>query len=500
MLIMSTEQTRAADKFTIENEPIASIDLMERASQRFCAWFRDKFPVSTVEQVHVFCGKGNNGGDGLAVARILAGRGYTVSVHLLDDEKTGPEDYKTNLSRLAFLSSIKVINALCELSNDTVNQKDIIIDALLGSGLSKPLQGDLLSLVEQLNALDATRISIDIPTGLFADKATTGISFQADYTFSFERPKLAFFMAENASSVGEWHYGSIGLNAAYLESLKGSYHFLTADEVFLKPRPKHGHKGTFGHALLVAGSYGKMGAAVLSANACLRSGAGLLSVSVPQKGVDILQTAFPEAMCVPDKGEEHISSVVSDLNKHSAIGIGPGLDDHIDTKKALEGYMHQFGKPMVLDADALNILGAYAYMQESIPPNSILTPHPKEFERLFGATANSFERLALLQRKATELQAIIILKGAHTAVALPNGEVWFNTTGTPAMATAGSGDVLTGIITGLLAQGYAPDDAARYGVFVHGLAGELSELENGAAGTVAGDIISCIGPALELLR
>lgn len=500
MLILSSEQTRDADAYTIEHEPIASIDLMERASQRFCTWFRGKFPVSTVGQLHVFCGKGNNGGDGLAVARILAGRGYNVAVYLLDEDTTGSDDHLVNLHRLDALPSVNKTTALGSVVENVIYQQGIIVDALLGSGLNKPLQGDLLSIVEKLNTLDTTRVSIDIPTGLFADAPTDGVCFKADYTFSFERPKLAFFMAENASSVGEWHYGGIGLDKDYLESLNGSYHFITADQIYLKPRPKHGHKGTFGHALLVAGSYGKMGAAVLSAKACLRSGAGLLSVSVPKQGVNVMQTSFSEAMCVPNKGEEHITTAVNDLGSYDTIGIGPGLGHHTETRKALETYINKFDKPMVFDADALNILGAYANLRESIPKHSILTPHPKEFMRLFGPTKNSFERLELLKRKATELQAIIVLKGAHTAVALPNGEVWFNTTGTPAMATAGSGDVLTGIITGLLAQGYAPEDAARYGVFVHGLAGELSELENGEAGTVSGDIVSCIGSAFELLR
>lgn len=500
MLILNTDQTRGADAYTIATEPIASIDLMERASQRFCTWFRSRFPAGSVRQVHVFCGKGNNGGDGLAVARILAGRGYTVSVYLLDKENTGSQDYLINLQRLSHLPSINVLDALSNADLSDVYQQDIIIDALLGSGLNKPLGGDIADLVSKLNATAATRLSIDIPTGLFADEPTTGLTFHADHSFSFERPKLAFFMAENAASVGEWHYGGIGLDQAHLSSLNGPYHFLTADEVYLKPRPKHGHKGTFGHALMVAGSYGKFGAAVLTAKACLHSGIGLLSVAIPQKGVQVMQTAFPEAMCVPDKSDYRISSSLKDLNKYDAIGIGPGIDHHNDTKKALEAYLNNYTKPMVLDADALNIIGAYSYLKELIPKNSILTPHPKEFQRLFGATANSFERLKVLSKNATELSVIIVLKGAHTAVALPNGEVWFNTTGTPAMATAGSGDVLTGIIAGMLAQGYAPEDAARYGVFVHGLAGELSELENGEAGTLAGDIINHIGHALELLR
>lgn len=500
MLILNTEQTRAADAYTIAQEPIASVDLMERASQRFCKWFREQFSSNTIGQVHVFCGKGNNGGDGLVVARILAGRGYQVNVYLLDKEKTGSNDSLINLQYLALMPSVSVFNALDSVFNDVVYQEDIIIDALLGSGLNKALEGPIAELVEQLNALDATRVSIDIPTGLFADTATTGITFKAHYTFSFERPKLAFFMAENATSVGEWSVGGIGLSKDFLSQQNGAYHYLTTDELYLKPRPKHGHKGTFGHSLLMAGSYGKFGAAVLSAKACLRSGTGLLSVAIPDKGIPVMQTAFPEAMCIAYNADKHLAVQAIDLDKFDVIAIGPGIGVHIDTVKLLEHTMLKYAKPMVLDADALNIVAAYDHLKNMIPKGSILTPHPKEFERLFGATDNSFDRLELLRAKAQEMEVVIVLKGANTAVALPNGEVWFNTTGTPAMATAGSGDVLTGIISGLLAQGYSSEDAARYGVFVHGLAGELSELENGQAGTLSGDIADHIGAALELLR
>jgi NAD(P)H-hydrate epimerase len=337
---------------------------------------------------------------------------------------------------------------------------------------------------------------------MFADQPTTGVSIEADYTFSFELPKLGFMFPENAERVGEWHCETIGLSPDFIREENTPWHYLDANEVkpLLKFRQKFDHKGTFGHALIVAGGYGKVGAAVLAAKACLRSGAGLVTAHVPKCAYSILQTAVPEAMASVDDHEFDVTCFGEELIRFQAIGAGPGIGTNQLTIKALEELLEKSGKPLVLDADALNILAAHPGLIKKIPRHSILTPHPKEFERLFGKTENSFARNGLQRKKAQELDICLILKGSNTAVAAPDGSCWFNTTGNPGMATGGTGDVLTGILTGLLAQGYSSFDAARLGVYLHGLAGDLAAADFQQEAMIAGDVIEYLGKAFKKLR
>lgn len=472
MKILSAEQTREADAYTIKHEPISSIDLMERASQVFCRWFARKFDAGRT--LHIYCGPGNSGGDGLAIARILSGRGFVVKVHVVVFTDSYSDDFKINRERLSFISNVVLSNLLSKVDLFNVNQEDIIIDAIFGSGLSRAIEGWAAEVIQHLNDQPATRVTVDIPSGLYADKPADGVCFHADHTFSFERPKLSFFFPESAPLVGQWHYAGVGLSKQFFTQVESNYHLVSPRDIQMQQRKRFSHKGTYGHALVMAGSYGKMGAAVLAAKAALHVGSGLVSTYIPRCGYDIMQTSFSEGMCIMDMHQEILTHLPEDIEKHDAIGVGPGIGQEVHTANMLHLLLKTSKKSLVLDADALNILGAHPDWLKDIPEHSILTPHPKEFERLFYPTNDHLDRLELLRTKAQEFNVIIVLKGAYTATALPDGNIWFNTSGNPGMATAGSGDVLTGVITGLLAQGYEPWQAAIYGVYLHGLAGDIA--------------------------
>jgi hydroxyethylthiazole kinase-like uncharacterized protein yjeF len=496
MKLFSAEQIRLWDQYTIQHEPISSINLMERAAAQCVDWLeRNNY---TGKSFHIFCGKGNNGGDGLAIARMLSERKMTVTVHILEFGHKGTDDFQINLARLHQYPDILIRFIQTEENFHVLAKDDIIIDALFGSGLNRGLEGVTAKLVKHINDSGCTIISIDIPSGLFTDKSSKGeVVIKADHTLSFQCYKLAFLVAENSAFIGEVHILDIGLHTDFYPSVFTQYE-LTDDIIIrsiYKPRNNFGHKGNFGHALIVAGSYGKIGAAVLSSKACLRSGVGLLSCHIPKCGYDILQTTVPEAMVMTDFNSSFNTKIDDDLLKYEAIGAGPGIGIASETKMMLKEIITSCKKPVVLDADALNIMASQKELLKFIPSLSILTPHPKEFERLFGETENEFERTELALQKAKELNLVIILKGHHTLIAPPDGKAFFNSTGNAGMATAGSGDTLTGILTGLLAQGYSPVDTAILGVYIHGLAGDIAAKKLSMEAMIAGDIIDYLPDA-----
>ncbi|WP_428662643.1 NAD(P)H-hydrate dehydratase [Runella sp.] len=493
MKVFTVDQIRAWDAFTIAHEPILSVDLMERASVAFtqwlCARFDDRHPVV------IFCGMGNNGGDGLAIARLLIQKCYNVQVYIVKHTERGSADFSQNLHRLNSLTSVHWIDTVPEIQ--TVSANALVIEALLGSGLSRPATGLMAEVIQRLNNSAGTIISVDIAAGLFTDapNAPEDIIIKPAFTVSFQSPKLAFFQPQCGEFVGDWDIVPIGLSEEYAAQTPTPYFYTSPSTVFpfAKARKKYSHKGSFGHALLIGGSYGKMGSIVLSAKACLRSGAGLLTVQAPRCGYDILQTSLPEAMVLPD-WHWMVNTTVPDIEPYSAIGIGPGLGQDPQTLLMLQGLLKSLTSPVVLDADALNLLSKHPDLLQSVPKNSILTPHPKEFQRLLDYKwKDDFEKLNLLHDFAQKHQFIVCLKGAHTAVALPDGTVHFNSTGNPGMATGGSGDVLTGILTGLLAQGMAPADAAVFGVFQHGKAGDRAAQKCTQPALIASDIINEMG-------
>ncbi|MBC3540556.1 NAD(P)H-hydrate dehydratase [Rufibacter sediminis] len=501
MKILTAAQTRAADAFTIAQEPISSLDLMERASWALVQWLKQRY--SAAVPVFVFCGPGNNGGDGLAAARLLHQDGYDVQVFLIETGQSASADFTQNLQRLPSAIAVNRLQRLEDLPPGLPPQA-LVLDGLFGSGLSRPLEGLYAQVVTYLNQQPATILSIDIPSGLFADAPTPSGSavIQADVTLTFERPKLAFLMPHSGGYAGEWHVLPIGLHEDFLNQVESPYQVLLPEafQTILRPRSKFSHKGTFGHALLVGGSYGKMGAITMSAHAALRAGVGLLTVQVPQSGYSILQTTVPEAMVLTDDHERHLSQFPEDLTKYQCLGIGPGFGQAEDTRLALESLFRQKLPPLVLDADALNLLAADRLLRQQLPPDSILTPHPKEFERLTGPASDDFHRLQLLQNFCSEHACYVILKGAHSCIGTPSGEFYFNTTGNPGMATGGSGDVLTGILTGLRAQGYSPLEACQLGVYLHGLAGDLAAEAVGEDSLIASDLYNYLGAAFLQIR
>lgn len=498
MKILPIELVRDADEYTIKNEPVASIDLMERAAYQLYKWIRKR--VDKHHKFHVFAGLGNNGGDGLVLTRLLAKKGYHVKVYIIRySEKTSP-DFQINLNRLVDLELANIIKDIKSKEDlPLIEEDDIVIDSIFGSGLARPVKGFIGDVINHINNNLAIKIAIDVPTGLFADDHSdpkSGIILRADYTLSFQMPKLAFFQPENDQFIGEWHILDIGLSSDFINNAKTrNFYMLKRDIIpMIHKRRKYDHKGTFGHALLIAGSYGKIGAAILAAKACLRSGIGLLHAHIPKSGYEIMQTAIPECMLNLDRYDNYFSEV-PDLGMFNAIGIGPGLGMEKQSQMALKVLIQESSIPIVFDADALNILSENKTWLAFLPKDSILTPHPKEFERLVGKWSNDFEKLQLLRNFCTKHGIYVVLKGANTACCFPDGKIYFNSTGNPGMATAGSGDVLTGIITSLLAQGYSSGQASVIGVFLHGLAGDIAIKKKGMEALVAGDIIGALGKA-----
>lgn len=499
MKLFTGSQIKNWDQFTIQNEPVSSVDLMERAAAAFVQQFVSLFP-DTRQSIHFFAGPGNNGGDALAIARMLHFKGYEVQISICELSSTFSEDFTINLEQLPGLETIVLHRIKKGDPWPNINGESIVVDGVFGTGLNRPIEGFWAELIDQINHHAGPKIAIDIPSGLPADGIASGSVFRADHTISFERPKLAFFLAENHAFVGQFHIVSIGLAEAFAKK-ESSLFYLNEPESLrplLQKRDAFGHKGSFGHALLISGSFGMLGATQLCGRACLRSGAGLVSLYVPKIAYPILQGAIPEAMVMVDPNERTISQI-PDLAPYAAVGIGPGLGQSSLTRAALWKLLRRIDKKLVVDADALNILAKEPAKLKALPPNSILTPHPGEFKRLFGASKNSWEQLDLLRKKSQDWQIIIILKGAYTRIALPNGRVYFNMSGNPGMATGGSGDVLTGLLTGLLAQGYSPEEAARLGVFLHGSAGDFAAQENSQPALTAGDIIQNLGKAFKKL-
>jgi NAD(P)H-hydrate epimerase len=502
MKILPIDKIREADEYTIKNEPVDSIDLMERAAKACYRWMLKKF--SNTDRIKVFCGLGNNGGDGLAIARLLAKKDFRVEVFIIRFSDKSSEDFDINLDNLKYQKRVNITEV--KRIEDLPRSIDCewIIDAIFGSGLSKPVKGFPAKVIKYLNNQKGHIISIDIPSGLFADKSSIdsgGAIITADITLSFEFAKKAFMFAENLPFVKEWEIMPINLHPDYINSVdKADYFTLKEDvEKMIKQRRKFDHKGMFGHALLISGSYGKMGAAVLASEACMRTGAGLLTTHIPASGYHIIQTAAPEVMCSIDSSKKYFSEV-PDLDNYNAIGIGPGLGQNIKTQNALKLLIQSTNLPILFDADAINILGENKTWISFIPPGSIFTPHPKEFERLVGKSSNAFERDKLQREFSTKYSAYVVLKGYSTSISCPDGTCFYNSTGNPGMATGGSGDVLTGIILGLLAQGYSSPDACIVGTYLHGLAGDLASEELGYEASLASDITGHIGYAYQALK
>lgn len=499
MQILSAKQHRALDQATMQQGNISSLELMERAATAFTEALMRRLGAKN-KPVFIICGTGNNGGDGLVTARLLHQKGYQISLYqaLIGQPS---EDNLTN-RRKAEKVGITVQDLEKNNSLPIPSPDAVVIDALFGTGLSRPVEGYWASLIEHLNNTENTLYALDLPSGLLADSASSGAIIQADHTFTLGYPKLALFSQINTQYVGTWEGVVFDLATGFVEknlSTPNNLNLPPSIKALLKKRAPNDHKGTFGHALLIAGSYGQMGAAVIAGSGVLRAGAGLLTYHAPNCGYEILQISLPEAMVITDEHEEHVRKIGS-LSVYKTIGIGPGIGQAATTATALLDVLKRFDQPMVIDADALNILSQNKTWLKLIPPGSILTPHPKEFERLFGETRDDFHRWEVQLEAAKTYQLVVLLKTGYTSIATPDGKLYFNSTGNPGMGTGGTGDALTGILTGLLAQGYAPVDAARLGVFLHGLAGDIAAEQLGQESLLAGDLVNKLGAAFLQLR
>jgi ADP-dependent NAD(P)H-hydrate dehydratase / NAD(P)H-hydrate epimerase len=497
MKILSSEQIREWDQYTIRHQPVPSIDLMERAAIKCVEWLLENhFPDRPIS---IICGKGNNGGDGLAMARMLAKQNiHLLNVYILETGSPGSEDFQTNLERLHY--PIRFIQS--EKNFPSFRTGEIIIDALFGSGLNRPLDGVAAKLVEHINHADNIVVSIDLPGGLPSDQAASSAAVvKADHILTFQAPRFSFLLPANAAFVGKVHILDIGLHPKYYESVQTNYELV--DEKLIaeiyKPRNRFDHKGNFGHSLIIAGGYGKMGAAILAARACLRAGAGSTTVHIPRAGYAILQSAVPEAMVSSDPNSYIITKIEEDISKYDCIGIGPGIGTAMETKDFLKQIVIEYKKSLVIDADGLNILSGEKEFLHKIPAGSILTPHPKEFARLFGETNNDLERIEKAMASAKSLNCVIVLKGHHTLIATPGGKAYFNNTGNAGMAKGGSGDALAGILTALVAQYGDTVEAAILGVWLHGLAGDLAAEKYSQEAMVANDIIENLGTAFKII-
>ncbi|MCW3162580.1 NAD(P)H-hydrate dehydratase [Chryseobacterium oryctis] len=493
MKIFSAEQIRNCDQYTIANEPILSIQLMERAAFACVNWISEN--CKNHRNFAIFCGNGNNGGDGLAIAKMLYFKGFDVDV-FVDSKAKFSDDANINFRELREVSGI-LIKSFKDVDNYRFDSRTIIIDALFGTGLSRNLEGEFKDLVDTLNSKNSFKISIDTPSGLFADKNIDENStvFRADYTLSFQFWKKSFLHPETGQYTGKVEILDINLSQEYILQTETD-DFVICDRVnnILKPRNDFSHKGTYGKVTIVAGSYGKMGAAVLAVKSALRTGAGLAFAHAPKCGYEILQTSCPEAIFI--EGGNEIVDTIS-LQEDCVYGIGPGLGTDEKTKEAVLEFLKNNSKPLVLDADALNIVAQNQDNFKLIPKKSIITPHPKEFERLFGETENSFERLELAKKKTKELDIIIVLKDHHTQIITPEGRVYYNITGNSGLAKGGSGDVLTGIITSFLAQGYSEEHAAILGIYLHGRAADFAAEKYSKEAMLPTDVINEFGKVFE---
>lgn len=482
MKILTDLQIKEADRYTIQNEPISSIDLMERASMNIALWI-DKH-IAKEHPLLFLIGKGNNGGDGLAAARILYEKGFKCSLFLAFTEEYLSEESKFNFKRLP--TNINILDTI------SVSRETIIIDALLGTGVKGAVKDPILSIIKEVNSLPNEVISIDLPSGMISEFGNEDqVIIKASTTLTLEFPKLAMLLPEAGNFCGNIEIIPIQLHKGFINDSDSPFYYTTeklAKTLTLK-RDKFAHKGTYGHALLICGSTGMMGAAVLATGAALRSGCGLVTVHTPKEERAIIHTTHPSAIVSLDE-EEYFSSFPEDLSKYTTIGIGPGLGQNTETAKAFESLLKRYSKPMVIDADALNILANNYRFRHHIPEGSILTPHLGELERLVGKWDNEQHKLKLARRLASNTKSIVIVKGAHTMICTPDGKYYFNSTGNSGMAKGGSGDILTGFITGLLARGYSSLHAAILSTYLHGVAGDKAAIKLGEESMNSSDIIN----------
>ncbi|MBJ6369408.1 NAD(P)H-hydrate dehydratase [Snuella sedimenti] len=496
MKIFSKEQIYEADALTVKRQNISTTDLMERAGTQIFNWIHARMQGAQVP-VHIFCGIGNNGGDSLVLARHLITHGYHVKTYIVNYSDKRSKDFLINYDRIKSVTKDWPVLLTNDEAFPVINPKDIIVDAVFGIGLNRPVVQWVTALFDHFRASKAFTLSIDVPSGLYLDKAPEAINsvVSASYTLSFAAPKLAFFLPQTAQYTVQWGVLDIGFDQAYLNSVHTEAELIAKSEVLFlfKPRTKFSHKGQFGHSLIIGGSYGKIGAVTLASKAALSAGAGLVTAYIPKCGYTALQASLPEAMVITDVNETYISSIDIEIDP-SVIGLGVGMGTDSKTVQALDVFLKSNKYPLVIDADGLNILSQHKALLKLLPPQTVLTPHPKELERLIGGWKDDFDKLDKVKAFASTYNIIVVIKGAHS-ITVFNNKLYINTTGNPGLATAGSGDVLTGIITGLISQGYDPLEATVFGVYLHGKAADIATGKYGYQSLFASHVIDYLGAA-----
>lgn len=512
MKVFTAKQIAEIDRCTLSSENITEYTLVKRVAKALSVWFKENISVNK-RKIYLFAGSGNNGNDVIAMAANLGSRGFDCYLYVLNRDKSSSLRNEL-LEELYIYGSVYIKSIKSSLDIPSIEQNSIVIDGIFGTGLNRKVDGIHCDLINTINRSNSFVISIDVPSGLFSDKLNedgTPVIVNADNTLTLEFPKLCMFYKENYCYIGKWFVVSVGLDLGIISRLSTPYKMIVADTIkpLLRVRDKYSHKGTYGHAFLIAGSFGMAGSAVLAARSALRSGVGLLTVHVPQKLYDVVQISVNEAICTLDASDYIISSCFGsgvygsketigsycDLDKYSAIAIGPGIGKAPDTVNAFKELLKYYDSPMVIDADAINILSSHKEMLKYVPEYSILTPHPKEFKRMVGDYINTEEAIQKQVDFSKENKVIVVLKGANTSISTPDGMLYFNSTGNPGMATAGSGDVLCGVLLGLLAQGYSPEASAIIGVYLHSLSGDIAADKLGQESLIAGDIIDNLGSA-----
>ncbi len=496
MKLFSKEQIYEADRITVEKQNISSADLMERAGIQIFNWMDSRMQGAQVS-IHVFCGIGNNGGDGLVLSRHLVTHGYNVKTYVVNCSDKRSKDFLINYDRIKNVTKNWPILLTCREEFPSIGRDDIIVDAIFGIGLNRPADDWVKALFQHFRASKAFTLSVDMPSGLYADKVPedeNGVVW-ADYTLSFQVPKIVFFLPDTAKYTIQWEILDIGIDPEYLMSTDTDTEIIGKYEVLplYRPREKYDHKGTFGHCLIIGGSYGKIGSVVLASRAALTIGAGLVTAFVPKCGYSVLQTALPEAMVITDEDDNILTNIKFGIEP-TVIGIGVGVGTNEKTITAFETYLKSNKLPLVIDADGLNILAKKKALLKLLPENSVLTPHPKELERLIGKWKDDFNKLKKTKAFSKKYKVIVVIKGANT-ISIFNDKLHINTTGNPGLATAGSGDVLTGIITGLISQGYEPFSAAVFGVYLHGKSADIAVETYGYQSLIASNVIDYIKDA-----
>ena len=499
MKIFTSHQIAIIDSFTIINEPVSESDLVKRAAKKLYEWLKTE--INKKQQIFIFAGPGNNGNDAIALTSILAARDFNCNLFLIKNRTLKSVSRKELLGETYLFGSVHVKEIEVDSDIPEIPSDAIVVEGIFGTGLNRCAEGIYCPVIERINNSGARVISIDLPSGLFAEENATpekNAIIWANNTLTFEFPKLCMFFKESSQYIGKWKVLPIGLHNEIIEKTETNFFMLTEELISkgLKPREKFSHKGNFGHSLLIAGSYGMGGSAILAAKGAMRSGAGLLTVHIPKLLYEIIQISVPEAICSVDWSDS-IFTGVENIDNYNAIAVGPGLGKSPETVDGLRKLLKSNKKPMVIDADALNIIAAEKDLINLIPEGSVITPHPGEFARIAGETENSYEAVMKQLELSVKYKIVVVLKGAHTSVTTPDGEIFFNSTGNAGMATAGSGDVLTGVILALLSQGYSSKIAAVTGVFIHGLAGDIAVETTGENSLMASDIAASLGAAFK---